>query len=171
MAFVVADPQRIVEFYQNVLGFRVSDWIGDYFAFLRCGVDHHTVNFLRGEGSRMHHIAFELRDATHLHNSCDLLGQKRIPIIWGPVRHGPGHNVATYHRNPGDQIVEFFIELDRMVDEERGYFEPRPWHRDRPQKPKVWDGHQPRDMWGLPPSADFLRTDPRGGAKGPAAAR
>jgi len=23
-------------------------------------------------------------------------------------------------------------------DEELGYFDPRPWHQDRPQRPKVW---------------------------------
>ena len=139
LAWVCNDPQAVADFYVKVLGFRVSDWIGDYFGFLRCGVDHHTVNFIRGPQQRMHHFAFELRDPGHLHNACDLLGQKKIEIVWGPVRHGPGHNVATYHRNPDDQMVEFFIELDKMLDEELGYFEPRPWHGDRPQKPKVWE--------------------------------
>ena len=66
-------------------------------------------------------MAFELKDFIHLQNSCDLFGQKKIPIIWGPLRHGPGHNIATYHRNPDDQVIEFFCELDQMVDEELGY--------------------------------------------------
>jgi hypothetical protein len=43
----VQDVQKVTKFYTDVLGFRVSDWIGDHFAFLRCGVDHHTVNFVR----------------------------------------------------------------------------------------------------------------------------
>lgn len=159
LAYVVNDPAAIAAFYQKTLGFRLSDWIGDYFVFLRCGVDHHTVNFIRGPGERMHHMAFELRDPVHLHNACDLLGKKRIEIVWGPVRHGPGHNVAVYHRNPDDQMVEFFIELDKMTDEERGYFEPRPWHRDRPQKPKVWDPKEQRDMWGLPPGPNWRRAN------------
>ncbi len=156
LAFAVPDPAKIVEFYEAVLGFRTSDWIGDSFAFLRCNVDHHTVNFIRSPKARMHHIAFEMRDAAHLHNTCDLLGQKHIQLLWGPVRHGPGHNVATYHNNPDGQMVEFFAELDRMIDEESGYFDPKPWHRDRPQKPKVWNPDLQRDMWGLPPSLGFL---------------
>ncbi len=155
LAFAVRDPKATAEFYQQVLGFRVSDWIGDHFAFLRCGVDHHTVNFIAGATVKMHHIAFEMRDAAHLHNSCDLLGQRRMEIIWGPVRHGPGHNVATYHFNPDGQIVEFFAEMDRMTDEEGGFFEPRPWHRDLPQRPKVWDPTVARDMWGVGPTAKF----------------
>lgn len=156
LAFAVADPAAIVDFYEKILGFRTSDWIGDNFAFLRCNPDHHTVNFIRSPTTRMHHIAFEMRDAAHLHNTCDILGQKRIPLLWGPVRHGPGHNVATYHRNPDGQMVEFFAELDRISDEEAGFFDPRPWHRDRPQKPKVWNPELQRDMWGLPPSPGFL---------------
>ena len=77
-------------------------------------------------------------------------------LIWGPGRHGPGHNVFTYHRNPDDQIVELFTELDKMLDENLGYFDPRPWHRDRPQKPKVWRG-LPRDIWGTPPTREYIR--------------
>jgi hypothetical protein len=123
---------------------------------MRCNSDHHTANFIRGKSARLHHIAFELKDFAHMQDGCELFAQRKIPIIWGPLRHGPGHNVATYHRNADDQVVEFFIELDQMKDEELGYFDPRPWHHDQPQRPKVW----PRtgtNVWGPPPTADFLR--------------
>lgn len=156
LAFVVPDPKAAAEFYQNVLGFRVSDWIGDHFVFLRCSPDHHTVNFIAGATVKMHHIAFEMRDTAHLHNVLDQLGQKRIEIIWGPVRHGPGHNIAAYHFNPDGQIIELFSELDRMSDEENGFFDPKPWHRDLPQRPKVWDPSLQRDMWGLKPTSRFI---------------
>jgi catechol 2,3-dioxygenase-like lactoylglutathione lyase family enzyme len=155
-AFGVPDPQAITSFYETVFGFKVSDWIGDMFSFLRCNVDHHTINFIRAPTVRLHHLAFELRDAAHIHNSSDLLGQRNIPLVWGPVRHGPGHNLATYHVDPDGQLVEYYAELDRIVDEETGYFDPKPWHRDRPQKPKVWDPMKPRDMWGLPPTPAFI---------------
>jgi catechol 2,3-dioxygenase-like lactoylglutathione lyase family enzyme len=157
LAYVVDSPQEIAEFYTKVLGFRLSDWIGDYFVFLRCGPDHHTVNFIRGPNTRMHHFAFEVKDTAQLTAGCDLLGRKNYEIVWGPVRHGPGHNIALYHRNPDDLMVEFFTDLDRMSDEEGGFFDPRPWHRDKPQKPKTWDPAKPRDMWGLPPGPNWRR--------------
>jgi catechol 2,3-dioxygenase-like lactoylglutathione lyase family enzyme len=157
IAFFCPEPQKMVEFYSKVMGFRLSDWIGDYFAFMRCGVDHHAVNFLRGDSSQMQHIAFELRDSSQLTRACDLLGREKIDILWGPVRHGPGHNIATYHRNPDDQIIELFCDMDIISDEELGYFEPRPWHRDTPQRPKVWDPMKSRDIWGLPSSPEFRR--------------
>ena len=54
-----------------------------------------------------------------------------------PGRHGIGHNLFTYHWAPNGLITELFAQLDQM-NEELGYFEPRSWHRDRPQRPKVW---------------------------------
>jgi catechol 2,3-dioxygenase-like lactoylglutathione lyase family enzyme len=154
LAFMVPDPKAIADFYQQVLGFRVSDWIEDLFVFLRCNPDHHTVNFIKGGTVTLHHFAFELRDFAHIQTACELLGQKEIPIIWGPVRLGPGHNVAIFHKNQDGQVVEFYAELDRMLDEELGYFEPRPWHRDQPQRPKVWSRTK-TTIWGLPPRPEF----------------
>ena len=157
IAYTVNDPQAIADFYCRVLGFRLSDWIEDFFVFLRCNPDHHTVNFIRGPKQKMHHIAFELKDFAHLQDACELLALRKMPINWGPVRHGPGHNVAIYHRNADDQNVEFYIELDQMKDEELGYFEPRPWHHDTPQRPKVWDRKIAPNLWGPLPMPDFRR--------------
>jgi hypothetical protein len=53
-------------------------------------------------------------------------------------------------------MVEYFCELDQMKDEALGYFDPRPWHKDFPQYPKVWDSHGAAFIWGLPPSPTFL---------------
>lgn len=156
LAYVVPDPKSVADFYQQVLGFRTSDWIEDLFVFLRCNIDHHTVNFIKGETATLHHFAFELRDFPHIQNGCEVLASKDIAILWGPVRLGPGHNVAVFHKNQDGQVVEFYAELDRMLDEELGYFEPRPWHRDVPQRPQVWSRTQ-GSIWGLPPAPGFPR--------------
>jgi len=111
VAFIVEDAKKLTEFYQKVLGFRVSDWVEDFFSFMRCGPDHHTVNFLTGKQTKMHHIAFEVKDFAQMQDACELFGQKSIPIIWGPLRHGPGHNVSTYHYNPDQSVAEFYIAL------------------------------------------------------------
>jgi len=157
VAFIVDDAKKVADFYQKVLGFRVSDWVEDFFVFMRCGPDHHTVNFLTGKTTKMHHIAFEVKDFAQIQTACELFGEKKIPIIWGPLRHGPGHNVSTYHHNPDREVVEFYTELDQMKDEELGYFEPRPWHHDTPQRPKVWRGIASRSVWGPPPTDDYMR--------------
>lgn len=150
-AFFTPDIRATVKFYTEVLGFRVSDWIGDFFVFMRCNPDHHTVNFLSGPKRGLHHIAFELNDWNHVKEACDLLPDHNLDLIWGPGRHGPGHNIYTYHLNPDGFTIEMFTELDIMSCEENGYFDPRPWHKDRPQRPKVWDptAIQSRNFWGL----------------------
>jgi catechol 2,3-dioxygenase-like lactoylglutathione lyase family enzyme len=157
IAFLVEDPKAMADFYCRVLGFRVSDWIEDYFVFLRCNPDHHALNFVRSSKTKMHHIAFEMKDFAHIQDACELLALRKMPINWGPVRHGPGHNVAIYHRNFDDQNVEFYIELDQMKDEELGYFDPRPWHHDTPQRPKTWQRKDAPNLWGPLPTPDYMR--------------
>jgi len=122
VAFFVKDVKKTTDFYCNVLGFRVSDWMGDFFSFLRCGTDHHTNGY---------------------------------KLLWGPGRHGIGHNLFTYHRAPNGLITELFAQLDQM-NEQLGYFEPRPWHRDRPQKPKVWaKDPNAANYWGIMPGDEM----------------
>jgi catechol 2,3-dioxygenase-like lactoylglutathione lyase family enzyme len=159
VALYTPDPERAAKFFGDLLGFRVSDRIEENFVFLRCGPEHHAMNFARGAEARIHHLAFELRDASHMHQACDLLGRNKFQILWGPVRHGPGHNVAVYHHNPDRYLIELYYSMDFMLDEELGYFEPRPWHRDRPQRPKTWVG-LPRDVWGVGPAKEASEFSP-----------
>lgn len=149
VAYRVRNVAETVSFYTDVLGFRVSDWRADNFAFLRCGVDHHTVNFVADDKPQLHHIAFEVRDWSEIQKACDFLGKRDIHLVWGPGRHNMGHNIAIYHMNPDNVRVELYCEMDQMKDEALGYFDPRPWHRDRPQRPKIWDRGTLRNYWGF----------------------
>lgn len=158
VAFHVEDVKAAAKFYCDVMGFRESDWMADFFAFLRCGPDHHTINLVGTGVNKHHHSAFELKDWAHMQSACDILSQKGYRIIWGPGRHGVGHNLFIYHAAPNGLTVELFAELDRIADEELGYFEPRPWHRDRPQKPKVWElSPGAANLWGPAPPEDFMK--------------
>ncbi len=157
VAFHCEDVKLVTKFYLDVLGFRESDWMGDFFSFLRCGVDHHTIN-LMGTGKNRHfHTAFELRDWGHMQTACDFLSVNGYKLLWGPGRHGIGHNLFAYHRAPNGLITELFAELDRM-NEDLGYFEPRPWHRDRPQRPKVWaKDPNASNYWGIAPTEEMMK--------------
>lgn len=145
----VHDVQKMADFYQDILGFRVSDWMGDHFVFMRCGPDHHTVNFVRYETQRLHHVAFEVKDWSELHRTCEILAKNEVQLVWGPLRHVVGHNVAAYHRNPDELRVECYCEMDQMKDEELGYWEPRPWHEEMPLRPKRWPKETWRSAWGF----------------------
>jgi catechol-2,3-dioxygenase len=157
VALFVSDAQSSARFYTDVLGFRWSDWLADFFVFMRCNADHHTMNFLQAPKQCMYHVAFELHDLAHLGRSCDILARNKVRILWGPGRHGMGHNLFTYHRDPDGNVVEFIAELDRMSDEALGHFDPRPYHQDFPQKPKVWSRGDPFavNSWGAPTPPDL----------------
>jgi len=157
VAFHVTDAKKATQFYCDILGFRVSDWMGDFFSFLRCGPDHHTINLIETGKNKHFHTAFELRDWSHLQTACDYLSIKGYKTLWGPGRHGIGHNLFTYHRSPSGLITELFAELDQMKDEALGYFEPRPWHRDNPQRPKVWaKDPSAANLWGPMPPDEMM---------------
>jgi len=157
VAFHVTDVKQVTQFYLDVLGFRESDWMADFFSFLRCGPDHHTINLMETGSNRHFHTAFELRDWGHMQTACDFLSLNGYKLLWGPGRHGIGHNLFAYHRAPNGLITETFAELDRM-NEDLGYFEPRPWHRDHPQRPKVWaKDPSASNLWGILPGEEMMK--------------
>lgn len=139
VASYTRDLPEAQRFYEDVLGFRWSDTIGDFFAFLRCNTDHHAINIMQSQKyTGLYHIAYEMRDFMHLKEGLDNLAAHGHAQEWGPGRHGAGHNIFTYHRDPDGNIIELFTEVDQIFDEEKGHFEPRPWHEEFPQGPKFW---------------------------------
>lgn len=150
VASYVADLEGTQSFYTDVLGFRWSDTIGDFFTFLRCNTDHHAINLMRSTKRHgLFHVAYEMRDFLHLKDTLDHLAAREIRLEWGPGRHGAGHNIFTYHRDPDGNLVELFTEIDMVPDERTGHFLPRPWHESWPQGPSVWDvGPGAANKWG-----------------------
>ena len=140
------DKEETVNFYTKYLGFHISDQMSERVTFMTCNQDHHVLNFKISDTTYLHHIAFELRDMIHMKDSHDLLSKHKIPIEWGPTRHTAGHNIASYHYDPDHNMIELFNDMDIYIPE-LGYFEPRPWHHDQPQKPKVWTEEDGLSAW------------------------
>jgi len=140
VAAFTPDLSVLQGFYQDLLGFKWSDTIGDFFVFLRCNSDHHAANFMESrKRSGLHHVAYEMRDLNHLQTMLDHLAAHGYRLDWGPGRHGAGHNIFTYHKDPDGNFVELFTQIDVITDESKGYFDPRPWHNTFPQYPKTWE--------------------------------
>ena len=157
LAAFTPDLTAMQGFYQDLLGFQWADTVGDFFVFLRCNADHHAANFLQSSSRQgLHHIAYEMRDVSHLKIMLDHLASQDYRLMWGPGRHGPGHNVFTYHRDPDGNLIELFTELDIVHDEAKGYWEPRPWHDTLPQYPRTWEADAiAANSWG-PMNPDML---------------
>lgn len=145
VAFIAKNFPETLKFYNEVLGFHNTDKIGEDFAnFLTCNIDHHVINMISGERTALHHIAFELKDASHHITAADILAKQGIETLWGPSRHTAGSNIAAYHHDTDGNVVELYTDMDKYIPE-MDMFEPRPWHAELPYKPKTWEG---LSVWG-----------------------
>ncbi len=137
VAVISPDGDKLIRFFQDFLGFWFTDDIAGIANFLTCNRDHHVVNIVKAPESRVHHIAFELRDSSCHALAADALRAAGVDLLWGPSRHTAGHNVAAYHHDPDKVMLEFYTEMDTFIPE-LGICEPRPWHEQLPMKPKTW---------------------------------
>lgn len=147
------DPEAASRFLQEILDFRVSDVVaGGVGQFLRCNVDHHGIAVVKGEGT-LHHHAWEVRSIADLAKLGDLLDHEGRALIWGPVRHGIGRNIAAYFPQASGIVVEMYTDMERIYDE--AGFEPRTWTTEDHRWFSLWGTHRPgmfRD-YGLKPAA------------------
>lgn len=122
-----SDPVAMRSFFIEILGFHVSDVIGDdALYFLRCNPDHHGVAIGPGRGT-LHHHAWQAQSVVDLGKLADRLDAVRKDVLWGPVRHGAGHNIATYFAEPGGSVIELYTDMEQIYDDNRP---PHHWTQD-----------------------------------------
>lgn len=107
--------QAAVKFFTEVLGFRVSDWLGDFMCFLRCNEWHHRIAILPGPPC-LNHVAYDMSSLDAMMRGVARLRSEGIGVQWGPGRHKAGNNTFSYFVTPGGYAVEYTAELER-VDE------------------------------------------------------
>ncbi len=122
-------------FYEQVLGFRVSDWLGDAMCFLRCNREHHAIALFRAPHVSVNHISFEMRGVDEFMRGTGRLVRSGNRPLWGPGRHGPGNNTFSYFRDSEGFVVEYTTELEH-IDEARGWC-PQVWEM-TPEKSDLW---------------------------------
>jgi catechol-2,3-dioxygenase len=144
VTLLVDDCKRTAEFYSEVLGFRISDWVETIFLWMRCNPDHHGLAFAKTGYIRMHHFAFEVVDFSYLARQAEHLMQNGYVLLYGPGRHGPGQNQFEYFRDPERNLIEFMCDLQQIWD-------------DTTYVPKVWSTKERWvNMWGPEAPPDFV---------------
>ncbi|WP_338240419.1 VOC family protein [Aurantiacibacter hainanensis] len=121
------DHQAAVKFFTDVLGFKVSDWLGDFMCFLRCNSAHHRLALLPGPPC-LNHVAYDMLGADDMLRGVSRLKQRDIDIKWGPGRHTAGDNTFSYFCTPNGFAVEYTAELEEVDFEtfEPTVYEPAP---------------------------------------------
>lgn len=105
-----------VEWYERALGFRVSDWLGDFMCFLRCNSWHHRLAFVPGPPA-LNHVAYDVPSVDAMMRGVAKLRQAERDVVWGPGRHTAGDNTFSYFISPGEFVVEYTSELVEVDDE------------------------------------------------------
>lgn len=114
-------PDAIEDFYVNKLGFLASDYArgpdGRSLAvWTRSNHEHHTLACFRRSRQGIDHFSFEAGDWSVIKDWCDRMGDRRIPIVWGPGRHGPGNNLFIFVEDPDKNWIEISAELEVVYD-------------------------------------------------------
>ena len=109
------DHKGLLKFYEDALGFRVSDWIGEFMVFLRCNPAHHRLAIMPGKPA-LNHVAFDVRSVDELMRGLARLTRAGVTLNWGPGRHTAGNNTFSYYLTPNGNAVEYTSDLED-VDE------------------------------------------------------
>jgi 2,3-dihydroxy-p-cumate/2,3-dihydroxybenzoate 3,4-dioxygenase len=138
-AWGVKNFERTTTFYQDVLGFKASDWIGDRAGFFRSADRyHHSLVLLRSEKPAFNHFCIQVQSLD------DVMRARNNALRWGVtlrddlLRHAPSGSIGVYLKDEARNFaVEFCVGHPQLDDAT---------HRPRilPSSPET------RDMWVAP---------------------
>ena len=127
VVLIAADLRRSVEFYTELLGFRVSDvypetMMHGRMVFMRCAADHHGVALVgaapgapAGTSAQheLHHLAFEVATLDEVFRARDYLRARGVRIEFEGRRRA-GCQVAVEFRDPDGHWLEIYWGLDQV---------------------------------------------------------
>lgn len=117
------DAARLSNFYQDVLGFKPSDYVVDEESavktvFLRCSHEHHSFAVFQASTDRFDHHCYEAGDWGLIRDWGDHFARQHIKVEWGPGRHGPGNNLFLFIHDIDGNWLEISAELE-IVEADR----------------------------------------------------
>ena len=126
VALFVADIERSVRFYVDVLGFQISDLYGEDMmgggaAFLRVNTDHHGIALFRATqenqpGAGQHHMAFEVGTLDEVFRVRYHLKRHNVRISFEGRRRA-GVQIAVEFKDPDGHNLEVYWGIDQIGSE------------------------------------------------------
>jgi catechol 2,3-dioxygenase len=157
VGLAVADFDAEMDFATDVLGLLPSNRVlapGDLqvMSFLRAPKRflYHCLVVVRGQETAVHHYQLSLKSVDTFYATHAALKAKGVDVQWGPLRHGPGHNIAMYFQDGAGYWVEYSVEEEIILDDQ--HYEPRTWTVADPHVVDEWQtGAPPLGLMGPPP--------------------
>ena len=121
LTLATLNVQKIVNFYQGKLGFRLVDRVlhsdGSLAtAFLTSNREHHTLACFKSDLQGVDHHSYEVGEWNLIKDWCDHFSRLGIEIVWGPGRHGPGNNLFAFIKDKDENWIEISAELEKIFD-------------------------------------------------------
>lgn len=117
MVITMDDFDQSVDFYRDVLGMRISDYIqltrpnGEevQLAFFHCNPRHHTIAFFARPNppKRLSHFMLQVQSMDDVGSTYDLCQAQATPIVRTLGRHTNDHMVSFYMQSPSGFEVEY----------------------------------------------------------------
>jgi catechol 2,3-dioxygenase-like lactoylglutathione lyase family enzyme len=141
--YLTADAPRIYKWYSEILGFKLTDWIGDGAVWMHVDARHHVLAFLDKGYRHLHHLAFELVDWGEMRVALDHLAKHGRYVTWGPLRHGMAQNLASYWRMWEEEMfIELYCDM-QILDADHAPVK----HPDNPYSSNTWGQLPPRSYF------------------------
>ncbi|MFB7087875.1 VOC family protein [Streptomyces sp. NPDC056296] len=139
------DQEASQRFFQQGIGFKVSDTVRGLAAFMRCSTDHHNVLVQQAPVAFLHHSSWQVDDVDEIgRGATAMLEADPGRHTWGLGRHHIGSNFFWYLKDPAGNFSEYYSDLDCIVD-------------DALWKPSVFEEDaKALYAWGPPPPPSFL---------------
>jgi catechol-2,3-dioxygenase len=119
LTFASEDVVSFQNFYENKLGFQVTDRViknnGELATcFTTSNHEHHTIACFKSSKKGMDHHSYEAGDWNHIKGWCDHFASNNIKLVWGPGRHGPGNNLFVFIEDIDGNWIEISAELETV---------------------------------------------------------
>lgn len=115
------DLKAMEEFYVDTLGFALTDRVRDDSGrvttfFVTSNHEHHTVGVFLKDKAGLDHHSYEAGEWDTIRDWADHLAEHRVPIVWGPGRHGPGNNLFIFIKDADGNMIEISAEIEIIRD-------------------------------------------------------
>jgi 2,3-dihydroxybiphenyl 1,2-dioxygenase len=128
------DLDTTVNFYRDLLGLRISDFIRNL-AFFHCNPRHHSLALIEATAPKhLNHFMLQLGSLNDVGATYDMIQESDITITRGLGRHTNDHMTSFYMKTPSGFDVEWGWGA-REVDDAT-------WQVQRHEKGSIW-GHKP----------------------------
>lgn len=102
----VGDYEACLEFYVDVLGFRVSDTFRDFIAFLHCNPRHHSLAIVGTTEPGLRHIMLETKSIDDVGMAIDIASRRGI-LTRSLGRHTNDKAISCYFETPSGWEIEY----------------------------------------------------------------